>query len=327
MTRPNCARLTIAAALLLAMPPSAWSQDYPARPMTMVIPFAAGGAQDVLGRLMAQRMSEILGQQIVIENVGGAGGVNGSKRVADAAPDGYTMGIGSVGTHAHNQTLYRKPRYDAVADFTAVALIAETPVTLVVRKDLPPNDIRGFVAYAKVNQARMQFGSGGAGSSSHIGCSVLNHLVGIKVTHVPYRGSALATQDLLAGRLDYMCEQLVSSRAQIKAGNIKGIANLSKARSPIMPELPTALEQGVDVQAYSWTALFLPKRASNAVVQILNRAVVQTLNTPGVRARIQELGSAAVTDERASPQYLAELVKSEIERWAGPIRATGVTMD
>ena len=222
----------------------AWAQNYPTRPMTMVIPFAAGGAQDVLGRLIAQRMSEILGQQIVIENVGGAGGVNGSKRVADAPPDGYTMGIGSVGTHAHNQSLYKKPRYDAVADFTPVALIAETPVTLVVRKDLPPNDLREFVTYAKANHAKMQFGSGGAGSSSHIGCVVFNHLIGVKVTHVPYRGSALASQDLLAGRLDFMCEQLVSSKPQILAGNLKGLANLSAERSPVMPELPTALRTG-----------------------------------------------------------------------------------
>ena len=222
---------TIFACVLLAATATApaFAQTYPNRPITMIVPFAAGGAQDVLGRLIAQRMSEILGQQIVIENVGGAGGVNGIKRVADARPDGYTMGIGSVGTHAHNQSLYKKPHYDAVADFVPVALIAETPVTLIMRKDLPPNTIREFVDYATANQARMQFGSGGAGSSSHVGCVVLNYLVGINVTHVPYRGSSLATQDLLAGRLDYMCEQLVSSKPQILAGNVKGIANLRRS--------------------------------------------------------------------------------------------------
>jgi tripartite-type tricarboxylate transporter receptor subunit TctC len=282
-------RLIAAATIFVAITPAS-AQQFPARPITLIVPFAAGGAQDILGRLMAQRMGEILGQQIVVENVGGAGGVNGVKRVADAEPNGYIMGIGSVGTHAHNQSLYKKPRYDAAADFAPVALIAETPVTLVMRKDLPPNNLKEFIAYAKANQAKMQFGSGGAGSSSHVGCVVLNYLVGITVTHVPYRGSALATQDLLAGRLDYMCEQLVSSRPQVQAGAIKAIANLSKERSPIMPDLPTALEQGVDVQAYSWTALFLPKRTPDAIVQTLNAAVVQALNTPAVRARIQEVG-------------------------------------
>ena len=150
----------------------------------MIVPFAAGGPQDVLGRLMAQRMSEILGKQIVVENIGGAGGVTGSKRVADAQPDGYTMGIGSVGTHAHNQTLYKRPAYDAAADFTPVALIAETPSVLITRKDLPANNFQEFVAYTKENQARMQFGSPGAGASSHIACVVLNHIIGVSPTHV-----------------------------------------------------------------------------------------------------------------------------------------------
>jgi tripartite-type tricarboxylate transporter receptor subunit TctC len=317
----------IAAAFLIAATAPAAAQTFPARPMTMVVPFAAGGAQDILGRLMAQRMSEILGQQIVVENIGGAGGMNGSKRVADAAPDGYTMGIGSVGTHAHSQSLYKKPRYNAATDFSPIALIAETPVTLVIRKDLPPNNLAEFVSYAKDHQSRMQFGSGGAGSSSHVGCLVLNHLIGINVTHVPYRGSALATQDLLAGRLDYMCEQLVSSRTQIRAGNIKGIANLSKERSPIMPGLPTALEQGIDIQAYSWTALFLPKGTPEPIVQALNKAVLQSIHTEAVRERILESGSTVVSDDRTTPHYLTAFLKSEIERWAAPIKASGISMD
>jgi tripartite-type tricarboxylate transporter receptor subunit TctC len=156
----------------------AGAQSYPTRPMTMIVPFAAGGPQDVLGRIVAQRASEILGQQIVVENIGGAGGTTGSKRVADAQPNGYTMGIGSVGTHAHNQTLYKKPQYDASADFSPVALIAETPVVLITRKDLPPNNFQEFIAYTKANQAKMQFGTPGAGSSSHIACVILNSIIG-----------------------------------------------------------------------------------------------------------------------------------------------------
>jgi len=315
----------VAVVALVAFSLPASAQTYPARPITMIVPFAAGGAQDVLGRLIAQRMSEILNQQIVIENVGGAGGMNGSKRVADAPPDGYTIGIGSVGTHAHNQWLYKKPRYDSVADFAPVALIAETPVTLVMRKDLPPNNFREFVAYAKLNQAKMQFGSGGAGSSSHVGCSTISSASTLRTYPIADRRSRPRT--CWPGRLDYMCEQLVSSRPQILAGTIKAIANLSKERSPIMPDLPTALEQGIDVQAYAWTALFLPKRTPDAIVQTLNRAVVQTLHTAAVRARIQEIGSAVVSDERTGPGYLAEFLKAEIERWAGPIKASGVSMD
>jgi tripartite-type tricarboxylate transporter receptor subunit TctC len=198
--------LAAGSAALPAVSRFAWAQAYPTRPMTMIVPFAAGGLQDVLGR--AQRMSEILGQQIVVENIGGAAGTTGSKRVADAQPNGYTMGIGSVGTHAHNQTLYKKPHYDASADFTPVALIAETPVTLITRKDLPPNNFREFVACTKANQTKMQFGSPGEGASSHIACVVLNHIIGVDPTHVPYRGGALAMQDLIGGRIDYQCDQI-----------------------------------------------------------------------------------------------------------------------
>jgi len=311
--------------------PAPWrmarAQSYPGRPMTMIVPFAAGGPQDVLGRLMAQSMSQILGQQIIVENVGGAGGVTGSKRVADAEPSGYTMGIGSVGTHAHSQTLYKKPLYDASADFTPVALIAETPVTLIARKDLPPNNFREFVAYTRANQARMQFGSPGAGASSHIACVVLNHVIGVNPTHVPYRGGAPAMQDLIGGRIDYQCDQIVTSKPQIEAGAVKALAILTRERSPVLPDLPTALEQGFDVQTYAWTALFLPRGAPNAIVHTLNDAVLQALHAPTVRTRILELGSVAVSDERATPEYLAGFIKSEIEKWAGPIKASGVSMD
>jgi tripartite-type tricarboxylate transporter receptor subunit TctC len=187
LPRRTFLHLAASAAALTTMSRFASAQAYPSRPMTMIVPFAAGGPQDVLGRLVAQRMSEVLGWQIIVENIGGAGGINGSKRVADAQPNGYTMGIGSVGTHAHNQTLYKKPPYDAVTDFTPVALIAETPSTLVARKDLPVSNLQEFVAYTRANQAKMQFGSPGAGASSHIACVVLNHAIGVTPTHVPYR--------------------------------------------------------------------------------------------------------------------------------------------
>jgi len=327
LSRRRFLHLAATGAALPATARISHAQAYPSRPMSMIVPFAAGGPQDVLGRLIAQRMSEILGQQIIIENIGGAGGVNGSKRVADAQPNGYTMGIGSVGTHAHNQTLYKRPAYDASADFTPVALIAETPMVLVARRDLPAENFKDFVAYTKQNQAKMQFGSSGAGASAHIACVVLNHTIGVDPTHVPYRGSSPAMQDLIGGRIDYQCDQIVTSKPQIDGGAIKGLAILTEQRSPVLPNLPTALEQGFDIQTYAWTALFLPKRTPEAIVERLNKAVVETLRTATIRTRMLELGSTPVSDERATPLYLAGFVKSEIEKWAGPIKASGVSMD
>src|SRR5436305_4212565 len=214
---------------------TASAQTFPTKPLTLVIPFEAGGPQDQIGRVMAQRMSETLRQQVVVENIGGAGGMTGSKRVADAAPDGYNFLLGSVGTHAQGQTLYRKPLYNAVTDFTPVGLIANTPIALITRKDLPVNNLKDFVAYAKANQAKMQYGSAGAGSATHLGCVVLNYIIGVDITHVPYRGTGPAMQDLLGGRIDYLCDIINTAKPQIDAGTVKGIALMDKQRSPALP--------------------------------------------------------------------------------------------
>src|SRR4051794_36923377 len=202
---------TMAAALigLLMGVTSAPAQDvWPSRPLTMVVPFAAGGPVDVLGRILAQSLGEVVGRQVVIDNVTGAGGMTGSLKVSQAAPDGYTFVLGSIGTHALNQTLYKRPLYNAATDFTPVALIADVPLVLLARKDLPANDLQGFISYAKREQSHMQFGSGGAGTSSHIGCVLLDQMIGIDVTHVPYRGGGPALIDLIGGRVDYMCNIL-----------------------------------------------------------------------------------------------------------------------
>jgi tripartite-type tricarboxylate transporter receptor subunit TctC len=317
----------VAFGALLALSSSALAQTFPTHPITMVIPFAAGGPQDVLGRIIAQRMGEALGQTIIIENVGGAGGMTGSLRVAQAAPDGYTMVLGSVGTHAQNQTLFKQPLYDAATDFTPVALIAETPIALITRKDLPPNNFKEFVTYAKANQAKMQYGSAGAGSATHLGCVVLNFTIGVNITHVPYRGTGPAMQDLAGGRIDYLCDIIATAKPQIDAGTVKGLAMLTKERSTVLPNLPTALEQGTDVQAYTWSALFLPKGAPDALVQKLNSAAVAAIKTPAMRERLESLGATVVSEDRATPQYLGQFVKSEIVKWAGPIKASGVTID
>jgi len=323
-------RRTILAALagILACAGTAVAQQYPARPVTLIIPFAAGGPQDTIGRIVAVRMSEILGQQIVIENVGGAGGTTGGKKVAAAAPDGYTFLQASVGTHAQSQTLYKNPPYNAVTDFTPVGLLGETPIALTVRKDLPAKDFKEFVAYTKANQAKMSFGSAGPGSATHLGCVMVNLILGTDVTHVPYRGTGPAMLDLQGGRLDFMCEIINTAKPHVEAGTIRALAIMTKERSPVLPNLPTALEQGTPgLEAYTWTAFFLPKGAPADIVKKLNDAMVQTLKTPAVRERLATSGVQVVSDDRMTPQYLGGFVKSEIEKWAVPIKKSGVQQD
>jgi tripartite-type tricarboxylate transporter receptor subunit TctC len=312
----------------LAVTGAALAQSYPTKPVTMIIPFAAGGPTDVLGRVVGQRMSELLGQQVVVENVGGAGGMTGSKRVADAAPDGYSFVVGTVGTHAQSQSIYKKPLYNAATDFTPVALIAEVPIVLITRKDLPVNNLKEFIAYAKANQSKMQFGSAGAGSATHLGCVLLNYLIGVDITHVPYRGTGPAMQDLQGGRIDYLCEVVSTAKPQIDGGTVKAIAIMTKERSKALPNVPTGIEQGTpDLEAYTWNAIFLPKGAPAAVVKKLNEATVGAMKTPAVRERLEGLGAVIVPEDRATPEYLGKFVKSEIEKWAAPIKASGVAVD
>ncbi len=306
---------------------AAMAQSYPDRPITMIIPFAAGGPTDVLGRTMAQRMSEILGQPVIVENVGGAGGMLGSSRVARAAPDGYTFLLGTVGTHAQNQTLYKKPLYHAADDFTPVALMAELPLMLIVNKDLPVTDMKSFVAYAKKNEATMQFGSAGAGSATHLGCVVVNDALGTNITHIPYPGTGPAMTDLIGGRVNFLCEIITTAKPQIDGGTVKVIANLSRTRSPALPNVPTAVEQGTDVEAYTWNAFFLPKGASPELVKKLNGVTIEAMKAPAVRTKLEGLGAVFVAEDRTKPEYLGKFVRSEIEKWAKPIKASGVSAD
>jgi tripartite-type tricarboxylate transporter receptor subunit TctC len=319
--------LATALGALAAFTASAAAQPYPTRPVTMVIPFAAGGPTDVLGRVMAQRMSEILGQQVVVENVTGAGGMTGGVRVKNAPPDGYQFVLGTVGTHAQNQTLYKKPAYDAASDFAPVALIAEVPIALIARKDLPANNLKEFVAYAKANQAKMTYGSAGAGSATHLGCVVLNTAIGTDIVHVPYRGTGPAMQDLQGGRIDFLCEIITTAKPQIDSGAVKALAIMTKERSPVLPDLPTAAEQGTDVQAYTWNAFFLPKGTPPEIVKTLHDAAVQAMDTPSVKERLTALGANIVASDRRSPEYLAQFVRSEIDKWAAPIKASGVSVE
>jgi tripartite-type tricarboxylate transporter receptor subunit TctC len=273
-------------------------------------------------------MSETLGQQVIIENTTGAAGIIGVKRVASAAPDGYTLLFGSIGTHAYNQTIYRKPRYDAVRDFTPVALFAEQPMVLVVRKDFPPTTLSEFITYVRANAAKVQFGSAGAGTTTHLGCAQINAAIGVNVTHVPYRGGGPALNDVIGGQIDYYCANIGGPVQVIKAGQVKALATLSRMRSPVLPDLPTAHEQGLtDFDVVTWNAFFLPQGAPAEVVKRLSDATSEAMDSPAVAARLREMGVTAVARDRRSPQYLARFVLDEIPRWAGPIKQNGLQVD
>jgi tripartite-type tricarboxylate transporter receptor subunit TctC len=302
-------------------------EDWPTHTLTMVNPFAAGGPNDVVARLMAQRMGEILGQPIIVENVGGTGGMNGANRVAKAAPDGYTFLQGTVGTQAQNQTLFKTPAYNSTTDFAPVALILEAPLVLIARKDLPAKDMKEFVAYAKANKEKMQFASAGTGSAIHLGCALMNQIAGLDVVHVPFRGANPAMQDLIAGRVDYLCDIITTAKVQIDAGTVKPIAVLTKERSKVLPDVPTAIEQGFNVEAYTWNAFFLPRGTPEPIVQKLRQATVEAMKTPAVREKLEAAGLILVSDDRTTPEYLGNFVRSEIVKWAAPIKASGATSD
>ena len=305
-----------------------FAQTWPTRPVTLVVTFAAGSGDDVLTRIISPHLSEGLGQQFLVENVGGAGGMNGASRVARAAPDGYEAVIGGTGTFAANQTLYKHPSYDAVMDFTPVGLVAEQPLILTTRKDFPADNLQQFIAYAKANHDNLRFASGGTGSATHLGCVLLNSSLGVHVTHVPYRSTAIAIQDMLAGRIDYACPIASTALSQIQAKQLKAIAILTKSRSPILPDLATAQEQGLtNFEAYIWNGVFLPKGTAPAIVAKFNDALLKTLDKAEVQNRIRQIGGDVVSRERRTPDYLRRFVATEIAKWAVPIKAAGISVD
>jgi tripartite-type tricarboxylate transporter receptor subunit TctC len=310
-----------------ALSPAA-AQEWPTRTITLVVPFAPGGGVDISARLQAQAIGEILGQNVIVENIGGGAGMTAGVRVAHAAPDGYTFMIGNSGTHAYNQSLYKKPLYNSVTDFTPVGLVSESPRILNARKDLPVNGLKEFVAWLKANESKAQFGSAGVGTGTHLPCVLFNLAVGVNITHVPYRGAGPVIQDLMGGRIDYMCDTIQTGAQLAKQGALKPIAVLSSHRVAIIPEVPTSGEQGVaGVEASVWNAFFLPKGTPEAIVRKLNAAVNQSLESPTLRKRLEELGLEIMPAEQRTPEYLAKFLPEDIERWAKPIRAAGISAD
>ena len=323
-----CLAALAAMLALLAAPGMASAQNWPTRPLTLVVPFAAGGPSDVAGRILAQGLSDVLGQQVVVENPSGAGGTVGSLRVAKAPPDGYTLLIGNTGTHAFNQSLYKKPLYDAATDFEPVGLVSESPRILIARKDLPADDLTQFIAYLKANEKTAQFGSAGVGSGTHLPCVLFNLAIGANITHIPYRGEGPVTQDLIGGRIDYLCSTIQNGAPQAKQGTVKAIAVMAEKRVPIIPDVATTGEQGLPgVEASVWNAFFLPKGTPEPIVRKLNKAMSDALDDSKMRTRLEELGLVIVPPERRTPEYLAKYLPAEIERWAKPIRAAGISAD
>jgi tripartite-type tricarboxylate transporter receptor subunit TctC len=294
----------------------------------MVVPYAAGGPADVIARVIAPGMSHVLGQQMIVENVGGAGGVTGAERVAHAPPDGYQFLFGVTGVLAFNQSLYRHPPYNSTMDFAPVGLVATAPPLLITRKDFPAANLKEFTGYAKQHPGALKFGSAGAGSGPHITCVLINSAAGISAVHVPYRGSNPAYQDLLPGRIDYMCDFSSTALPQIKSGAVKAIATLTRERTPMLPSLATADEQGLSgFDAPGWYALVLPMGAPEAVVHRLNDAMSKSLDDPAVGGQLSQLGNTIVPPAQRTPEYLSSFIQSEIKKWAGPIKASGVSME
>lgn len=314
-------------AAALAVSPAA-AQNWPTRPITLVVPFGVGSGSDLLARVIGPRLAELLGQPVVVENISGAGGGTGASRVAQSPPEGYQVVLGSVDTFAIYQSLYKKPLYNSAVDFAPVGLITEQPMVLIARKDLPASNFKEFAEYLKANHTKMQFGSGGVGSGSHLTCARVNAAVGAEATHVPYRGSGQAMQDLYAGRIDYYCSLAAAASGPMQTGNVKGIAILTKERSPLFPGLTTAHENGLtDFHVNFWSGLAMAKGTPAPIIAKFNQAMVETLDTPAVRDKLPTLGISVVPPDRRSSAHLQSFVESEIKFWQDVIAKSGVTLD
>jgi tripartite-type tricarboxylate transporter receptor subunit TctC len=318
----------IALSVLLPWAAPAHSQaNWPTRPVTLVVGFAAGGGTDVLARIVARKVSEVLGQQIIVENVGGAGGMVGSARVAKAPPDGYTIVMGTR-ADAINQTLYKKPAYNLLEDLVPIVLIADQPTILITPKEFPANTMPEFIDYVKKNQANLKVASAGAGSTGMIDCQLLNAAIGVHVTHVPYRGGGPAMQDIIGNRVDYICTLTGSVVPLVEGKTVKAIAVLTKDRAPMLPNVKSSWEQGFkDLEASTWFSFMAPKGTPEPVIKKLHDATVTAMEDPEVQKQMLNSGAIVVPPERRSTQYLKEYMAKEIEKNAAPIRAAGLSIE
>jgi tripartite-type tricarboxylate transporter receptor subunit TctC len=313
-----------AGAVAPALPRFAYAQGYPSRPITMIVPYAAGGPTDTVGRVVAERMRAQLGQPIVLENVGGAGGSIGLGRVARAAPDGYTINVGNWSAHVINGAIYSLP-YDLKTDFEPIALLAQAPQMVVARKATPADDLKGLIAWLKANPDKTTAGTAGIGSPPHIGGVLFQSMTGTTSQFVHYRGVSLATQDVVAGQIDMMISDVTTATPQVRAGTIKAYAIAAPMRLPALPDVPTSDEAGLPgFYVSTWNALFAPKGTPKAVIDKLNAAAVMALADPAVRARFAAVGQDIPPRQQQTPQALGALNKADIEKWWPIIKAANI---
>jgi tripartite-type tricarboxylate transporter receptor subunit TctC len=318
----NAMRL-LAAALLCAVCLPASAQTYPSRPVTVIVPFPAGGPSDVVARIVAEQMGKVLGQTMVIENVGGAGGTIGSARVASATADGYTLLAGSMGSHVAAPVLMPNAKYDSLRDFDPIGPTANAPAVIVARKDFPANDLKEFIAYLKQNGTGVKQAHGGIGSSSHMACLLFATEAGVTPNLVAYRGTGPAMNDLVGGHVDFLCEQAVSVTGQIVSGAVKAFATSGDARLTTLPAVPTAKESGVNYQMSIWAGMFAPKGTPPDIMKRLNDALDQSLDDASVQKRIAELGGTIPPKAERNPATFEAYVKSEIARWSPILKTAG----
>lgn len=325
MKRRNLIAAASAAAGLAALPQGARAQAYPTKPISVIVPFAAGGPTDALARILGQRMGEVLGQQIIIDNVAGAGGTIGVAKAARAAPDGYTLLFAHMGTLAVNIALYKSLPYDSQKDLEPIGLGGTNPMVLVAKKGLPAKDFAEFAAWVKANQKKAQYGMAGIGAASHLGGLMLNSMMKIDVLEIPYKGTGPALNDLVSGQFDYMVDQAVNVLPQIKAGNIKALGVTTLKRLPQLPDVPTIDEAGLKgYEVTIWNGFFAPKGTSKDVIAKLNQALLTTLADDKIRVRLTELAVDLPSAADASPEALRSTLKSSIDKWVPAVQAAGV---
>jgi tripartite-type tricarboxylate transporter receptor subunit TctC len=315
------------ASVALALPAcGALAQGYPAKPIRFVVPYAAGGPLDLIARAIGQKMAESTGQPVVVDNKPGAGGNIGADIVAKAAPDGYTIVMGAVATHAINPTLYPSIPYDAVRDFTPVAMVAVVPNVLVVNPSLPARNVQELIALARAKPSYLNFGSGSTGSTGHLAGELFNTLAGVKMVHVPYKGGAPAMADLLAGQVQLMFDNLANALPQVRAGRLRALAVTTAQRSAFAPELPTLAEAGVPgFDLSTWFGVFLPGNAPRDIVVRLNAEVNKALNAPDMRSRLEKMGAEPPTNN--TPERFAAFIRVEFEKYARVIKASGAKVE
>jgi putative tricarboxylic transport membrane protein len=325
LPRRNFLRLAAGAASLPAASRIAIAQAYPTRPITMIVPFAPGGTTDVAGRIVGDYLSRTLGQQFVIENVAGAGGTTGTTRTMRASPDGYTIQVGQMGTHAAAVAFYPNLAYRPDVDFEPIGMLAGLPIVLTARKDFPANDLKEFIAYVKANAGRLNAAHAGVGSITHTTCLLLHSLLGVRPTLVPFNGAAPAMNALLGGQVDYISNAIPDAVQPILSGLAKGYAISTGERSPSLPNVPTSKEAGLpEFDASAWNALFAPKGTPKAVLDTLTDALDKALDDETVRKRLLDIGCDIPAKSKRGQQPLAVLVKSEIARWTPIITAANL---